>query len=94
MALGAIGYSGSSFILSNGSERGQMLQTISYADALRDKVIVGTPESATARLQDLVEKLGLNGILAELNCGGLIAHDKVMRSLQLMCEEVAPRMRM
>ena len=34
-------------------------QTISYADALRDEVIVGTPESATARLQDLVKKLGV-----------------------------------
>ena len=76
------------------SERGQMLQSISYADALRDKVIVGTPESATARLQDLIKKLGLNGILAELNCGGLITNDKLMRSLQLMCEEVAPRLRM
>jgi alkanesulfonate monooxygenase SsuD/methylene tetrahydromethanopterin reductase-like flavin-dependent oxidoreductase (luciferase family) len=74
--------------------RGQTLQTISYADALRDKVIVGTPESATARLQDLVKKLGLNGILAEFNCGGLISNDKVMRSVQLMCEEVAPRLRM
>src|SRR5262245_14270109 len=76
------------------SKRGQMLQTISYADALRDKVIVGTPESATARLQDLVKTLGLNGILAELNCGSLLTNDKVMRSLQLMSEEVAPRLRM
>ena len=75
------------------AERGQALQTISYEDALRDKVIVGTPESVSARLQDLNRKLGLNGVLAELNCGGLMADDKVMRSLQLMCEEVAPRFR-
>ena len=74
-------------------ERGQALQTISYDDALRDKVIVGTPESVANRLQDLTRKLGLNGVLAELNCGGLIANEKVMRSLQLMCEEVAPRFR-
>jgi alkanesulfonate monooxygenase SsuD/methylene tetrahydromethanopterin reductase-like flavin-dependent oxidoreductase (luciferase family) len=75
------------------AERGQALQTISYEDALRDKVIVGTPESVSARLQDLISKLGLNGVLAELNCGGLIPEEKVMRSLQLMCEEVAPRFR-
>ena len=75
------------------AERGQALQTISYDDALRDKVIVGTPASVAARLQDLTRKLGLNGVLAELNCGGLIPNDKVMRSLQLMCEEVAPRFR-
>ena len=27
---------------------------------------------------------------SELNCGGLLGNEKVMRSLQLMCEEVAP----
>jgi alkanesulfonate monooxygenase SsuD/methylene tetrahydromethanopterin reductase-like flavin-dependent oxidoreductase (luciferase family) len=75
------------------AERGQALQTIGYEDVLRDKVIVGTPESVTKRLQELIRKLGLNGVLAELNCGGLVANDKVMRSLQLMCEEVAPRFR-
>jgi alkanesulfonate monooxygenase SsuD/methylene tetrahydromethanopterin reductase-like flavin-dependent oxidoreductase (luciferase family) len=75
------------------AERGQALQTISYEDALRDKLIVGTPASVSARLQDLIGKLGLNGVLAELNCGGLIPEAKVMRSLQLMCEEVAPRFR-
>jgi len=75
------------------AERGQALQTIGYDDALRDKVIVGTPATVAARLQDLTRKLGLNGVLAELNCGGLIPHAKVMRSLQLMCEEVAPRFR-
>jgi alkanesulfonate monooxygenase SsuD/methylene tetrahydromethanopterin reductase-like flavin-dependent oxidoreductase (luciferase family) len=75
------------------AERGQALQTVTYDAALRDKVIVGTPKSVAARLQDLRAKLGLNGVLAELNCGGLIADAKVMRSLQLLCEEVAPRFR-
>jgi alkanesulfonate monooxygenase SsuD/methylene tetrahydromethanopterin reductase-like flavin-dependent oxidoreductase (luciferase family) len=75
------------------AERGLALQTISYDDVLRDKVIVGTPESVTKRLQELTAKLGLNGVLAELNCGGLIPDAKVMRSLQLMCEQVAPRFR-
>jgi hypothetical protein len=41
----------------------------------------------------LTGKLGLNGVLAELNCGGLLNNEKVMRSLQLMCDEVAPRFR-
>jgi alkanesulfonate monooxygenase SsuD/methylene tetrahydromethanopterin reductase-like flavin-dependent oxidoreductase (luciferase family) len=72
------------------AERGQALQTISYEDALRDKVIVGTPGSVAMRLRDLTRSLGLNGVLAELNCGGLLPTEKVMRSLQLMCEEVAP----
>jgi hypothetical protein len=69
-------------------------RTVSYNDALRDKVIVGTPASVVQRLQDLTGKLGLNGVLAELNCGGLLDNEKVMRSLQLMCEEVAPCFRL
>ena len=73
--------------------RGQALQTIRYEDALRDKVLVGAPASVLARLSGLTRTLGLNGVLAEVNCGGLIPHDKVMRSLRLMGEGVAPHLR-
>jgi alkanesulfonate monooxygenase SsuD/methylene tetrahydromethanopterin reductase-like flavin-dependent oxidoreductase (luciferase family) len=75
------------------AERGQALQTISYEDALRDKVIVGTPGDVVMRVKDLARDLGLNGVLAELNCGGLIANEKVMRSLKLISLEVAPHFR-
>jgi alkanesulfonate monooxygenase SsuD/methylene tetrahydromethanopterin reductase-like flavin-dependent oxidoreductase (luciferase family) len=75
------------------AERGQALQTIRYEDVLREKIIVGTPDAVTRRLHELTGKLGLNGVLAELNCGGLIPNEKVMRSLQLMCDQVAPRFR-
>jgi hypothetical protein len=67
---------------------GQALQTLSYEDALRDKMIVGSPASVMKRLQDF--ELGLNGVLAELNYEGLLRNEKVVRSLQLMCEEVTP----
>jgi alkanesulfonate monooxygenase SsuD/methylene tetrahydromethanopterin reductase-like flavin-dependent oxidoreductase (luciferase family) len=68
--------------------RGRRLQTITYDEALRDKIIVGTPEAVTDRLKGLQEELGLDGILAELNCGTRIPHPQVMRSLQLLCENV------
>jgi alkanesulfonate monooxygenase SsuD/methylene tetrahydromethanopterin reductase-like flavin-dependent oxidoreductase (luciferase family) len=71
--------------------RGRRLQTISYDEALRDKIIVGTPEAVTDRLMGLKEELGLDGILAEMNCGTKIPHQRVMRSLQLLCEKVKPR---
>jgi len=73
------------------AERGQRLQNITYDEALRDKVIVGTPEMVADRLHGLRDELGLNGILAELNCGGLIPHERVMKSLRLLCEKVMPR---
>jgi alkanesulfonate monooxygenase SsuD/methylene tetrahydromethanopterin reductase-like flavin-dependent oxidoreductase (luciferase family) len=75
------------------AERGQALGAVTYDEALRGKVIVGTPDTVAARLKELVGTIGLNGVLAELNCGGMLPDEKVMRSLKLMCEEVAPRFR-
>jgi alkanesulfonate monooxygenase SsuD/methylene tetrahydromethanopterin reductase-like flavin-dependent oxidoreductase (luciferase family) len=75
------------------AEGGQALQTIAYADVLRDKVIVGTPDAVVKQLAEVTRTLGLAGVLAEVNCGGQIATDKVMRSLQLMGEQVAPHFR-
>jgi len=75
------------------AERGQKLGAVTYEEALREKVIVGTPESVTKRLKELIEIIGLDGVLAELNCGGMLPPEKVDRSLRLMCEEVAPRFR-
>jgi alkanesulfonate monooxygenase SsuD/methylene tetrahydromethanopterin reductase-like flavin-dependent oxidoreductase (luciferase family) len=71
--------------------RGKRLQTITYDEALRDKIVVGTPDSVTERLNALREELGLDGILAEMNCGTKIPHPKVMKSLELLCKEVMPR---
>src|SRR6202011_5903736 len=71
--------------------RGRRLQTITYDEALRDKIIVGTPEQVADRLMGLQEELGLDGILAEMNCGTKIPHQRVMKSLQLLCEKVKPR---
>jgi alkanesulfonate monooxygenase SsuD/methylene tetrahydromethanopterin reductase-like flavin-dependent oxidoreductase (luciferase family) len=73
------------------AERGQRLQTITYEEARRHKIIVGTPEMVVDRLQALREELGLDGILAELNCGSLIPHEGVMNSMRLLCEQVMPR---
>jgi alkanesulfonate monooxygenase SsuD/methylene tetrahydromethanopterin reductase-like flavin-dependent oxidoreductase (luciferase family) len=73
-------------------EGGQRLQNISYDEVLRGKAIIGTPEMVSDRLQGLREELGLAGILAEMNCGGLIPHERITRSLQLMCEKVKPRL--
>jgi alkanesulfonate monooxygenase SsuD/methylene tetrahydromethanopterin reductase-like flavin-dependent oxidoreductase (luciferase family) len=71
--------------------RGQRLQSITWDDVLRDKVIVGTAGRVAERLQELQSELGLNGILAELNCGGLIPREQVLRSLNLLCHQVMPR---
>jgi alkanesulfonate monooxygenase SsuD/methylene tetrahydromethanopterin reductase-like flavin-dependent oxidoreductase (luciferase family) len=75
------------------AERGARLQSIGYDEVLREKVVVGTPEQVADRLAALQAELGLDGILAELNCGRLIPHQSVMRALTLLCERVMPRFR-
>jgi alkanesulfonate monooxygenase SsuD/methylene tetrahydromethanopterin reductase-like flavin-dependent oxidoreductase (luciferase family) len=79
--------------IENRAERGQRLQTIDYEDVLKSKIVVGTPAMVADRLAGLTETLGLSGILAEMNCGMRIPHDRVVRSLRLMCSEVMPHLR-
>jgi alkanesulfonate monooxygenase SsuD/methylene tetrahydromethanopterin reductase-like flavin-dependent oxidoreductase (luciferase family) len=77
--------------IENRSARGQKLQSIDYDEALRNKIIVGTPDQVEERLNGLRAELGLNGILAEMNCGGQIPRERMLTSLQLLCEDVIPR---
>jgi alkanesulfonate monooxygenase SsuD/methylene tetrahydromethanopterin reductase-like flavin-dependent oxidoreductase (luciferase family) len=72
------------------SERSQALGNLTFEQARHEKVVVGTPEMVRDRLVELQEELGLDGILAELNCGGQIPREGVMRSLRLLCNEVMP----
>jgi alkanesulfonate monooxygenase SsuD/methylene tetrahydromethanopterin reductase-like flavin-dependent oxidoreductase (luciferase family) len=77
--------------IENRAERGQRLQSITYDEVLGSKIIVGTPQQVADRLGELREELGLDGILAEMNCGSQIPHERVLTSLQLLCEEVIPK---
>ena len=68
------------------------VRTITYADVLRDKVVVGSPGYVADRLRQLQEELGIDGILAELNFGGTVPSGQMMQSLRLLCEEARPRL--
>ena len=77
----------------NARRRAELADVLSltFAAAMRDKVIVGSPDTVTARLLELKEDLGIDGILAELNFGAQITPDAMMRSCKLLCENVRPR---
>ena len=74
-------------------DRAERLRTLTYADVLRGNVLVGTPQSVAEKLRQLQDEIGFDGILAELNCGGLIPHERVLNALRLLCQEVMPRFR-
>lgn len=70
--------------------RGRRLKETSFDEVLREKVIVGTPEMVIERLSAIRAELGLDGILAELNCGANVPRQGVIESLKLLCSEVMP----
>jgi alkanesulfonate monooxygenase SsuD/methylene tetrahydromethanopterin reductase-like flavin-dependent oxidoreductase (luciferase family) len=70
--------------------RGRRMQEATFDEVLREKVIVGTPAMVTERLGKIAAELELDGILAELNCGGQVPRVGVLKSLQLLCNEVMP----
>src|SRR5258708_15370011 len=56
------------------ASRGRRLQTITYEEALREKLIVGSPDGVADRLMGLQETPGLDGVLCEMNCGAKVPH--------------------
>jgi len=70
--------------------RVERLEALTYEEALATQVLIDEPAGFTARLREVEEEIGLDGILAELNCGGQIPQHRVLNALRLLCEEVKP----
>jgi alkanesulfonate monooxygenase SsuD/methylene tetrahydromethanopterin reductase-like flavin-dependent oxidoreductase (luciferase family) len=70
--------------------RVEQLREIDYDAALSTNALVGTPETVAERLRALQAEIGLSGILAELNCGGLVPHEQVLKAMELLCQAVKP----
>jgi alkanesulfonate monooxygenase SsuD/methylene tetrahydromethanopterin reductase-like flavin-dependent oxidoreductase (luciferase family) len=69
------------------------LSTLSYEEILRKKVAFGTGPWLVDRLGELREQLGLTGIAAELNPGGLLPTAQEMRSLEVVTKHVMPALK-
>ena len=75
------------------AQRAQRLSQVTYEDVLRDRLAYGTPYKVAERLGQLTEELGLSGVVIESNVGGGIPADKVLNSVRLFAQEVAPMLR-
>jgi alkanesulfonate monooxygenase SsuD/methylene tetrahydromethanopterin reductase-like flavin-dependent oxidoreductase (luciferase family) len=75
------------------AERAERLSNVTYEDVLRDRVAYGTPDMVVDRLRQLRDELGLSGVIAESNVGGRIPLERVLTSIRLYAQEVAPRLR-
>jgi alkanesulfonate monooxygenase SsuD/methylene tetrahydromethanopterin reductase-like flavin-dependent oxidoreductase (luciferase family) len=68
----------------------ERLASLSYDEILTTKVAFGTGPGLIDRLTQLKEELGVTGIAAELNPGGLLSPEQEMRSLRILTHEVMP----
>jgi alkanesulfonate monooxygenase SsuD/methylene tetrahydromethanopterin reductase-like flavin-dependent oxidoreductase (luciferase family) len=71
----------------------QELDALTYDDILTTRVAFGTAEALVDRLSELRDDLGLTGIVAELNPGGLLTMEPMERTLRILTHEVIPAFR-
>jgi len=70
--------------------RADRLANLTYEEMLHTKVAFGTAAGLVDRLSQLQEELGLDGVVAELDAGGLIPAERVKRSLHILTHDVMP----
>ena len=68
----------------------ERLASLSYEEILATKVAFGSAQGLRDRLQQLQEELGLDGVVAELNAGGLLSAVQVRESLRILTQDVMP----
>jgi alkanesulfonate monooxygenase SsuD/methylene tetrahydromethanopterin reductase-like flavin-dependent oxidoreductase (luciferase family) len=75
------------------ARRAEGLAHVTYDELLRDRLAYGAPDMVVNRLGELRDELGISGVVMEPNVGGRIPLERVLRSIRLYAEEVAPRLR-
>jgi alkanesulfonate monooxygenase SsuD/methylene tetrahydromethanopterin reductase-like flavin-dependent oxidoreductase (luciferase family) len=71
--------------------RMQRIANTPYDDILKQRVLYGTPEAVVDRLQEYQEALGITGVVLEMNYGGRLPYERVINSVRLLTEKVAPK---
>jgi hypothetical protein len=70
--------------------RVERLAGLSYEQILAERVAFGSAAGLIDRLSRLKEELTLDGVVAELDAGGLIPADRVKKSLAILTQQVMP----
>ncbi len=70
------------------------LAHVTYDTLLRDWVIYGTPGEVAERLRALIDEIDLSGVIVEMNAGGLVPIDQILKSLRLFGDVVVPQLRL
>jgi alkanesulfonate monooxygenase SsuD/methylene tetrahydromethanopterin reductase-like flavin-dependent oxidoreductase (luciferase family) len=62
-----------------------------YEDIVRQRVMYGTPDAVSDRLRQYQEELGITGVVLEMNYGGQVPYENVVKSARLLAEKVVPQ---
>ena len=73
------------------AQRIERLANLTYDEILQNRVMYGAPEAVVERLQEYKEKLGISGIVVEMNCGGQIPFERVVNSMRWFVEKIVPK---
>ena len=71
----------------------EKLKAMDYDEILEKRVAFGSASSLVERLGMLKAELGLDGFIVELNPGGLLPMDRMLRTLRILTHEVLPKLR-
>ncbi len=66
------------------------LEALTYDDILKSRVAFGTAPQLIDRLQEWNEVLGIGGVIAEFNAGGMLTEVQVKNSLRIITHDVMP----
>src|SRR5260370_10137020 len=69
----------------------ERLEALTYDEALATQLLVDDPDGFAARLREVEDEIGLDGILTELNCRGQIPPDPAGNALRPPLQEAQPR---
>jgi alkanesulfonate monooxygenase SsuD/methylene tetrahydromethanopterin reductase-like flavin-dependent oxidoreductase (luciferase family) len=70
----------------------ERLAALSYDEILTEQAVYGTPEAVVERLRALREELGFSSLSAWMNVGAKVPHGRVLASMRLFAERVAPHL--
>jgi alkanesulfonate monooxygenase SsuD/methylene tetrahydromethanopterin reductase-like flavin-dependent oxidoreductase (luciferase family) len=71
----------------------EALAALDYDEIRASRVAFGSAAEVVDRFRDWREVLGIDGLVLELNAGGMLGADEVKASLKRICHEVMPAFR-
>lgn len=66
------------------------LQSLTYDDILKSRVAFGSAPGLIDRFNEWSDVLGIDGVIAELNAGGMLTEAQVKNSLRIITHDVMP----